>query len=184
MSEPAFDGGILRRLRKEAGLSLRQLAMQTEVSASLLSQLERGVTTPSIGTLKKLAEVLQVSVFHLMPGEEQGKHGVVRANRRRRLVLEHDELKYELLSPHTRGRLEVWHGRLAPGASAGSEESTHPSEEFILVLHGEMEITIGGDAYLLKPGDSIQYDGRQPHGIQCIGTQNLEFISALTPPTL
>ncbi|MCY7300206.1 MAG: cupin domain-containing protein [Ilumatobacteraceae bacterium] len=120
-----------------------------------------------------------------MPSDDSLSAGmVVRASRRRRVVLEHENLKYELLSPNARGKLEVWQGRLEPGASSGSEPSTHPSEEFILVFSGEMRITIGGAEHCLEPGDSIQYDGNQPHTIVALGTEELRFISALTPPTL
>ena len=185
MGPSPFDGAALKRVRGEAGLSLRDLSLKAGVSASLLSQIERGVTQPSISTLKRTAEALGISIFLLMPSEDGPSAGmVVRASRRRRVVLEHENLKYELLSPNARGKLEVWQGRLEPGATSGSEPSTHPSEEFILVLSGEMQITIGATEHVLERGDSIQYDGSQPHTIVALGTNELRFISALTPPTL
>jgi quercetin dioxygenase-like cupin family protein len=69
------------------------------------------------------------------------------------------------------------------GGQAGPV-SIHDSEEFIVVLSGQMEITLGGTSYVLGPGDSIQYDGTVGHSLRAWGTDQLHFISALTPPTL
>ena len=92
--------------------------------------------------------------------------------------------RYELLSPDTKRRLEVWLGSLGPGVTSGDEPSVHASEEFILVLSGQMEIEIGAQRETLGPGDAIQYDGSEPHKIWNRGDEPLRFVSALTPPTL
>jgi len=109
---------------------------------------------------------------------------VVRSDRRRKLILQEGDLDYELLSPDAKRKLEVWFGRLEPGASSGPEPATHESEEFIFVLQGQLQIEFGAIAHQLGPGDAIQYDGNQPHLISNPGPGRLEFISALTPPTL
>lgn len=162
---------------------MRELAVKANVSASLVSQLERGITAPSMQTLRRVAEALGVSVFQLL-GDGEPQHKVVRADRRRKVVLQEEQLAYELLSPNVKGRLEAWLGRLDPGASSGSEPSTHPSEEFLLILAGRMEFTIDGEVHHLERGDSIQYDGNRPHRIAALGTEQLQFLSVLTPPTL
>lgn len=179
-----IDGEQLRRLRLEHGLSVRVLSARSGVSPSMISQLERGLTTPSLQTLKRVAEALGISMFQLLPDQSPSAEAnlVVRADRRRRVVLHEDQLVYDLLSPNTKGRLEVWSGRME-GGQAGPV-SIHDSEEFIIVLSGQMEITLGGKSYVLGPGDSIQYDGTVGHSIRACGTDQLHFISALTPPTL
>lgn len=164
-------------------MSLRQLATESGLSASLLSQLERGLANPSVTTLRRLTETLDVSIFALLEGPSRA-HTVVRPDRRRRIVIQDGRLRYELLSPNTNGQMEVWMGYLAVGEEMGSEASSHPSEEFIFVIRGAMEIHIGREVYSLEEGCSIQYDGRQPHRIVCAGDDDLVFLSALTPPTL
>jgi transcriptional regulator with XRE-family HTH domain len=182
--QDGIDGDQLRRLRLEHGLSVRQLSVRSSVSPSMLSQMERGLTTPSLQTLKRIAEALGVSMFQILPDESPAAEAslVVRADSRRRVVLHEDQLVYDLLSPNTKGQLEVWSGRM-DGGQAGPV-SAHQSEEFILVMSGQMEITLGVKSYVLGPGDSIQYDGTIAHSIRACGTEQLHFISALTPPTL
>ena len=165
-------------------MSLREMAQASGVSASMLSQLERGASTPTIQTLRRVAAALDVSVFQLIEDASQVTHPVVRPDRRRKIVIQDDQLTYELLSPDTKGKLEVWLGRLGPGGASGPDPSTHASEEFILVQEGRMEIDIAGVKYELAKGDSIQYDGMLPHRIESVGDEELVFVSALTPPTL
>lgn len=178
-----IDGNRLREERVSAGLTLRDLAAKTELSVSLLSQLERGATSPSIHSLKRIAAALSVSIFQLLAEDSPGQF-VVRADRRRKMILQEGDLDYELLSPDAKRKLEVWFGRLEAGASSGPEPSSHESEEFIFVLQGRMQIQFGDVTHELGPGDAIQYDGNQPHLISSSGPGRLEFISALTPPTL
>ena len=178
-----IDGGRLREERTAAGLTLRDLAAKTDLSVSLLSQLERGATSPSIHSLKRIAAALGVSIFQLL-AEDGPTQFVVRADRRRKVVLQDGDLDYELLSPDAKHKLEVWFGRLEPGASSGPEPAAHESEEFILVLQGRLRIEFGAVSHELGAGDAIQYDGNQPHLISNPGPGRLEFLSALTPPTL
>jgi transcriptional regulator with XRE-family HTH domain len=178
-----IDGKRLRILREEQEWTLRELAERTGLSVSLISQLERGVTSPSLQSVRRLADALQVSIFQLLAADTRG-YSYVPADRRRKLVLQHGEISYELLSPDTKRRLEVWLGTLSPGVTSGEEPSVHASEEFILVLSGQMEIEIGDQRQVLGPGDAIQYDGSQPHKIWNRGDEPLRFVSALTPPTL
>jgi transcriptional regulator with XRE-family HTH domain len=178
-----IDGARLRELRRQGGQTLRDLAAKTDLSVSLLSQLERGTTSPSISSLKRIATALGVSIFQLL-NEEAPALSVVRSDRRRKLILQEGDLDYELLSPDAKRKLEVWFGRLEPGASSGPEPATHASEEFIFVLQGQLRIEFGAIAHQLGPGDAIQYDGNEPHLISNPGPGRLEFISALTPPTL
>ncbi len=177
-------GARVKRLRADRGLSLRELASTSGVSASLLSQLERDRANPSIATLQRVAQSLRVSIFALLPEDGSSGATVVRPDNRRKLVIQDGQLRYELLSPDTNRQMEVWIGRLRAGAQMGSETSSHPSEEFILVLRGQMEITIGADTHRLEEGCSIQYDGHMPHRITNVGEEELVLLSALTPPTL
>jgi transcriptional regulator with XRE-family HTH domain len=177
-------GARLKRLRTERGLSLRDVAAPSGVSASLLSQLERDLTNPSISTLQRIAGSLHVSIFALLPEDGRPPATVVRPDDRRKLLIQDGQLRYELLSPDASRQMEVWMGRLEPGAQMGSETSSHASEEFILVLRGRMEMLLGGEVHLLEEGASIQYDGNIPHRITNAGEEELAFLSALTPPTL
>ena len=182
-AEPSgIDGNALRHLRREAGLSLRELAERAHVSTSLISQVERGQATPSLQSLRRIVSSLNVSIFQLLMATD-AEQRVVTADSRRKIILKTEGISYELLSPDTKHKIEAWLGRVELN-DVTPEPSQHPSEEFIHVLRGRMEITISSDVYLLGPGDSIQYDGNRPHTIRNVGATRLDFLSALTPPTL
>jgi transcriptional regulator with XRE-family HTH domain len=178
-------GERVRRLRAERDLSLRDLAAQSGVSASLLSQLEHDRANPSLSTLQRIAQSLHISMFTLLPDESNTPNAsVVRPDSRRKLVIQDGQLRYELLSPDTNRKMEIWMGRLEPGAEMGTDMSSHASEEFILVIRGRMQLLLGDELHLLEEGSSIQYDGNIPHRITNTGNDELAFLSALTPPTL
>lgn len=184
---PSADtlGERVRRLRTERGMSLRDLAASSGVSASLLSQLERDRTNPSLATMQRIAQSLGTSLFTLLPDDAaQPAVAVVRPDKRRKLVIQQGELRYELLSPDTNRQMEVWMGRLEPGAEMGAELYSHASEEFVLVFRGKMQLYLGDGVFQLEEGDSIQYDGNTPHRITNLSDEELMFLSALTPPTL
>src|SRR5712692_7781862 len=150
--EASSIGARLKRLRTERGLSLRDVATASGVSASLLSQLERDLANPSISTLQRIAQSLHVSVFALLPENGGPPAIVVRPGNRRKLVIQDGQLRYELLSPDANRQMEVWVGRLEPGAEMGSDPSSHHSEEFILVLRGRMELSLGDETHVLEEG--------------------------------
>jgi transcriptional regulator with XRE-family HTH domain len=178
------DGVIGKRLkekRKELSLSLRELASRTGLTASFISQVERDLTSPSITSLRKIAQALGVPIFYFLM-DHQVPSPVVRKNERRQLVIPHSHVRYELLAPDLNRKIEFLIARLAPGASSSDRPMTHPCEECHLVLQGRMLIQIGEERYVLEEGDSICYDGSVPHNITSIGDHELVFVSAITPP--
>jgi len=198
MAHRAPDGGAqsirvdaMRARREQHGLSLRDVAKLTGLSASLLSQIERGVTEPSISSLRKIAEALGTSIFYLLddaPGGDQDARTlvdqVVRGGERRRLTLPHSGLRYELLCPDVSGRMEAWLGILEPGAATGEAARGHLSDEFMLVVSGTMELEYGEEFVTLEAEDSIYLDGTVAHRLRAVGDRPLVFLSVLSPPVL
>ena len=183
----------MRGYRERRGLSLRDLTRQTGLSASLLSQIERGVTEPSISSLRKIAEALGTSIFYLIDdtpaaGAEAEARAladqVVRRADRRRLTLPHSGLRYELLCPDVSGRMEAWLATLEPGAATGEAARGHLSDEFMLVLAGSAELDYGGQTVVLEAEDSIYLDGTVAHRLRALGDRPLVFLSVLSPPVL
>jgi transcriptional regulator with XRE-family HTH domain len=174
-------GVRMRARRKALGLSLRSLAARTGVSASFLSQVERGIVSPSIQTLIAVSRALEVPIYHFLL---ESPDPVVRRDRRRRLIMPNTSVDYELLCPDVHRSMEVSLGRLEPNAASSEEPLAHPTEEFMLVLEGVMEIEIGPSRYVLEPGDTIYYHGIAPHRFFSVGDQDLIFISAVSPPVV
>jgi transcriptional regulator with XRE-family HTH domain len=185
-----MPGTNIRRHRLQKKLSLRQLADRVGLSPSLISQVERGVTDPSISSLRRIAEALDVSIFYLLGGGNGAaarpsmEGSIVRSTSRRRVLLPDSGLEYELLCPDVDRQMEVWIGRLEPGAATADAPRGHAGEELMLVISGRMELEYGGEIVELGPDDSIYIDGSTPHRHRAIGDEPLVFLSALTPPIL
>lgn len=174
-------GNKIREKRKDVGITLRELATRTDLTPSFLSQIERDLAVPSITSLRKIAGVLGVPIFHFLM-DSDGASPVVRRDARKKLVLPDSHLVYELLSPDLKRKMEVWMARLEPGASGSDSPMSHPADECILVIQGKLGIKLGDDDYVLEPGDSIYFDGAVPHLLTSVGDEDLVFVSSVSPP--
>jgi transcriptional regulator with XRE-family HTH domain len=179
-------GQQLRALRKGRELSLSDLAERTGLSIGNLSQIERGISSPSVRSLKKLSEVLQVPVGDLFqetdlpPAEEMNY--IVRRKTRPMLHLGDTGLQKELLTPTTPGALQMLLVTLQPGGSSGPEHYTHRGEEAGLVLSGALELFIEGERFLLKEGDTFRFKSTQPHRFANGSAKVTTVLWVTTPP--
>lgn len=174
-------GEKIRRKRMEKKITLRELADRVGLTQGFLSQVERGMTDPSITSLRRLAGALDVPIFYFLMDEEKSSP-VVRRDSRQVLKFPASDLTFELLCPDLNRSIEMMMARLKPGAVTCEEPLAHPGEENIVVLQGNMKIQVGEEVYYLEEGDSIYYFSSIPHKIWSIGGEDLVFISAITPP--
>jgi transcriptional regulator with XRE-family HTH domain len=160
-------GQHLRGLRKMHELSLEQLAERCGLSVGALSQIERGLTSPTMRSLRRLSEVFNVPMSQLFhegdypPVEELGR--IVRAKGRRVLSLNTTGVQKELLTPAVSGALEIYLVTIAPGGSSGPELYTHKGEEGGYVMSGEMVLEVEDRTFHLKTGDSFRFKSQTPH---------------------
>lgn len=178
-------GRIVREFRAHAGLSLNALAAASEVSAGLLSQIERGQGNPSYNTLIKLAHALGVRVGDFFGGQdpEPKLAELVKADSRRRLLLSEREMVYELITPSMNGRLGMIRAQVAAGWSNESVPFLHEGEECVLVVDGSLVVVVGGERYELDEGDALTYDASVPHWYANEGDRPAVFVGAMTPPS-
>jgi transcriptional regulator with XRE-family HTH domain len=170
-AEPAMDlavGQRIRELRRTRAMSLEVIAARTELSIGFISQIERGLSSPSLRVLATLADVLGVGIaalFGAMPSDNGGTSGVVtRQPQRAELKLWRTGISKQLLSPAgADNRLNLFLVHLDPGGSTGDELYTHDGEEAGLVLEGEMILTVDAETWTLKTGDSFRFASRRPH---------------------
>ncbi|GFN22259.1 MAG: cupin domain-containing protein [Thermoanaerobacteraceae bacterium] len=174
-------GKKIRQIRRDRGMSLKDVAEKTGLTSSFLSQVERDLADPSITSLRKIAEALEVPIFYFLLNHEDHSP-VVRRDKRKVLKFPQSHLTYELLSPDLNRKMEIMMARLEAGAVSCDEPLSHPGEECIVVLQGCMEIEIGGEVYRLEEGDSIYYYAAVPHKLWNPGDKELVFLSAMTPP--
>jgi transcriptional regulator with XRE-family HTH domain len=173
----------IRHLRRDKRLTLRALADRAGVTESFLSQVERGITSPSISTLRRIAAGLDQSIGSLFADEsEPGR--VTRVTDRR--IIEYPGLgsRDEFLTRSQDGRLQVIESVIEPGGGTGDEPYTHESdEECVVVLEGSLDIWIDGVLYHLDAGDSITHSSRLPHRNQNTGPRRTRVLFILTPPS-
>lgn len=174
-------GEGLRELRLRHGMTLRELAAEAEVSPGLLSQLENGVTDPSLSTLRKLAAVFKTEVSALFNEPNAPMVHLSRPGQRMRLTAPLGEITYERLTPG-RGDLEVLMATMEPGDVSSSECRAHESTECIIVLEGEVVVEIGEERHVLVAGEALTFDSRLPHRFCDSSLEQAVFLLAVTPP--
>jgi transcriptional regulator with XRE-family HTH domain len=160
-------GMRLRELRRKANLSLETVAGRSELSVGFLSQIERGLSSPSLRVLATLADVLGVGIAALFGSQASGdaSHGVIiRSAERAELKLWRSGISKQLLNPAgADAKLNLFLVHMEPGGSTGDELYTHDGEEAGLVLEGEMTLTVDDETWRLKTGDSFRFASRRPH---------------------
>jgi quercetin dioxygenase-like cupin family protein len=160
-------GQRVRALREGMGLSLRDLAERSGVSAPMLSQVERGETSPTLSVAGKIASGLELSLSQLLRLDEGDSVAVVRASDRMRGggVGGHT---YEVVTPGLPGqRAEVSLHVLEPGASTGGPDDPALHEpgarETAVVTGGRLHLICDGTTFDLQEGDSVTFDADLPH---------------------
>jgi XRE family transcriptional regulator, regulator of sulfur utilization len=169
LEAPALElGPRVRALREAMDLSLRDLAQRCGVSAPMLSQVERGETSPTLAVATRIAAGLDLKLSQLLRLDEDGAVSVVRAGERRQGPSRARGHQYELLTPPLPGqRSELSLHTLAVGAATGGpgDPPMHEpgSRETALVQEGQVVLVCDGERHALAAGDCVTFDADLPH---------------------
>jgi transcriptional regulator with XRE-family HTH domain len=176
-------GERLRAIRRLRRCTLRTVSERSGLSESFLSQVERGRSSASIASLRRIADALGVSVADLFEPGGPPRPKVLR--REDRPALNFGILGRKLLlTRKPLHHLEVFVGELEPGGSTGAEPYSHgDSEELFVVLGGTVQLELGGELHELEHGDSIDYRSSTPHCISNIGDEVAEVMWIISPPS-
>ena len=158
-------GKNLNNARKKRGLSLDKVAELTGVSKAMLGQIERGESTPTVNVLWKIATGLKVSFSSLLANSEKDKETLlVQHSEVTPIIEENGQMRIypQFMFDSDRG-FEVFIIELEPGCSHRSEPHDEGVEEYISLVEGVLEITIGEDVYVLNKGDAIRYLANKVH---------------------
>jgi len=181
-----FDPGTglgprLRQVRASRQLSVRELARRVGCSASLISQIERGVSVPSVGVLYSLATELGSSLDYLLFGSGGGPDGVpaampdlkaaapppafVQRGCDRRIIDLASGVRWERLTPQSEALTDFLEVIYSPAGHSTDERRPlrHDGREYGLIISGTLQANIGFESYELGPGDSIAFDSSTPH---------------------
>jgi transcriptional regulator with XRE-family HTH domain len=159
-------GAIIRRARKAKHLTLDTVARASDLSVSYLSQIERNLLNPSVGTLKRIADALHIPAGKLMftpdATSRRASVAVLRKGQRKRVAFPQSSISYELLTPDLRRRASLLWLVADPGAESGAA-MTHEGEDVVVVLKGRLSVEVAGAWHDLDEGDSIYFASELPH---------------------
>ncbi|MDR2945563.1 MAG: XRE family transcriptional regulator [Candidatus Adiutrix sp.] len=151
----------LQSIRKERRMTLQDLADLTGVSKSMLGEIERGTSNPTITVLWKIITGLKISISHLI--HEQGRTcQMVEEKDWRTLHAKPADISMIFECDHTRN-FEVYHLEFQPGASYASDSHDRGMVEYIMVYEGCFTITVNDKHFELAKGDSLLFDADTPH---------------------
>jgi transcriptional regulator with XRE-family HTH domain len=178
----AAVGPRIRALRDAMSLSLRSLADRSGVSAQMLSQVERGETSPTLVVAAKIAAGLELTLSQLLRLDE-GQHVAVSRAAERRSSRRGGHIIEELTPPLPGQRADVSLHVLDPGATTGgaADPPMHEpgSRETAVVLAGELALVLEGTRTALQEGDSVTFDADLPHHFENEGNEPTRFIAVI-----
>ena len=172
--KPAAPGEVdevgqrIKNLREKKGLSINEVANLTGFDSQRLEDIENGKDQPQLGTVMKLSRALDSALGRLVSGVGSQLYSITRKNERKKISRSTSQKEqknlysYMSLAPEVQGRhMEALIVQLEENPD--KVISVHNGEEFIYVLEGVAELSIGGKTYDLEPGDSVYYLSTTPH---------------------
>jgi transcriptional regulator with XRE-family HTH domain len=178
-------GARLRAERERQGMALREMARRAGVSPSLISQIERGLAAPSVGTLYSMTTVLGLVMDELFkdakqpdipsgqPGDAYPRHSHVQRSGNRKRIRLAGGVEWERLTAGPDGEVEFLYVTYGAGAESCPENSLfrHGGKEYAYILKGRLGVQIGFERYELGPGDSVSFNSQLPHRLWAIGDE-------------
>jgi len=184
---PGSDGLIgikIRQRRLELGLSLKEISADSGLSIGLLSQIERGISSPTVRALRLISETLRVSpswFFEPVPTTSP-ETGIVVRRERRRTITYAEGITKELLTDENASGIELLLVRMEPGATSGDEPYVHPGDEAGHVIAGRLRLFVGIEVFVLREGDSFRFKSTIPHRFENAGERQTQVLWALSAP--
>jgi transcriptional regulator with XRE-family HTH domain len=183
--EPAVLGARVKALREASDLSLRDLAARSGVSAPMLSQVERGETSPTLTVAARIASGLELRLSQLLRLDESGSVTVVRASQRQRGGNARRGHRFEVMTASQPGqRAELSRHTLAPGGATGASDDPPMHEpgsrETALVERGAVVLVCDGQRHELAEGDCVTFDADLPHHFENSGEQEAALLAVVS----
>jgi XRE family transcriptional regulator, regulator of sulfur utilization len=182
---PVVIGARVKALRESAGLSLRDLSERSGVSAPMLSQVERGETSPTLTVAARIAAGLELRLSQLLRLDEGGSVSVVHAGQRQRGGNKRRGHGFEVLTSSQPGqRAELSRHTLAPGGATGAPDDPPMHEpgsrETALVERGALVLVCDGQRYDLAAGDCVTFDADLPHHFENPTDADAAFLAVVS----
>lgn len=176
-------GYRLKEVRKNAGLSQRELAKRAGVTNSTISMIEKNSVSPSVSSLKKVLSGIPISLMEFFDtGESSGAGMPITYKPEDFLDSSVGELEWKLIGKFFPNRkMSFLVEQLPPGADTGEGMYMHEGEEVGYVLSGKLELTVGGEVHVLKAGEGYYFDSRNEHRFRNPFREVCKIVSCTTP---
>jgi len=183
--DSAVIGARVKALRESAGMSLRDLTARSGVSAPMLSQVERGETSPTLTVAARIAAGLELQLSQLLRLDEADTVTIVRKAERQRGGNARRGHRFEVLTPAQPGqRAELSRHTLAPGRATGAPDDPPMHEpgsrETALVERGAPVLVCDGQRYELGEGDCVTFDADLPHHFENPTESDAVFLAVVS----
>lgn len=177
-------GERIKRRRESYHMQLNDLAKKVGVSSSALSQIENAKASPSIVTLKAIAENLNTTVGELI-GENEAltTKPLVKFEEKHFLEKNDSGASLYLLSNHGSSKqMDAFLIEFQESSNSNDIMKIHPGQEFCFILKGELEIILDGMKYILRENDSFYFNSSREHSAQNLAKGITEMLWVITPP--
>jgi transcriptional regulator with XRE-family HTH domain len=176
-------GSTIRTIRKEKHLTLKDVAHMTNLTESLLSQIENDKAQPSITSLMAISKALNTPIAYFFGEEDSHVKSPVLRSSERPVVHTRSGITYYLISQNVEEvQIEMLYVEYEKGSSTEVMHS-HNGYECGIVLEGKLEVRLNEDRYILNRGDSITIPSSQPHDVINIYDSTTRAIWVNNPPT-
>jgi transcriptional regulator with XRE-family HTH domain len=177
-------GKELKRVRVSQGMTLEELSNKCGYSKALISRVETGSVSPSLTSLMKMVSALGLKLHDLFTSIERGQASVVRKGEEKKFMTEGKSVMEFLATDIAMKKMEPVRITAPAGYVSGDQSDVHYGEEFIFVLGGKIEISIGDATHKLSQGDSIYLSAGTPHQWRNPGKDDATVVSVATPPRI
>lgn len=175
-------GGRLREIRTQMGLSQRELASRAGLTNGMISLMETNKVSPTIASLLKVLDAIPMSVVEFFQAEPSNSQQVFFGEDELIDIGSNNVMLKLVGGKASGGQIEVIHETYPPGTDTGREMMSHKGEEGGFVVRGEIEVTIGRETRVLKPGEAWYFKTSVSHRFRNIGKEVCELVSANIHP--
>lgn len=182
-------GQQLKHVRKQARLTQREMARRAGITNGTISLIEQNKVNPTVFALKKILDVIPMSLSEFFQEEEEEEEGREKIFFRESefLVLSEGDVSIKQVGKNLEGKsMQICYERYAPSASSARDDSErlrHEGQEGGIVIKGHLKITVGKRTAILGPGDAYYFDSQLPHVLTNVGKKELLIVSVISPPS-
>ncbi len=174
-------GQKIKSCRLSRKRTIKELASDAQITPSMLSQIERGLASPSLNTIRLLSLALDEPMYRFFLDASDIQSDVVRKSNRRQLI--DQGIHYEMLTPDMDGVIEMMELTLPPQAVSCQTPLAHKGEEVALVQKGIVTLTLGDETCTLYAGDSVRIKSEVRHQWANTGNESTVVVFAVSPPS-